>query len=430
MNNRDFVELRSDDVQEILGTPPHWLVRWGTAIAFGSFALMLAAAWFVRYPDIITAKVIITTPVPPVDLVARTEGQIADLLVRDTDLVTTGDLLAVIQSAADYKDVLTLDRAAKAWQRASSVDSLKFVRAIPGLDLGDLQSPYADFLQHLERFQFGRSTRSASARSNIGSINQQIKQLEQSIEFDQKALKRTRNQLQSAEELLQKQQELFDQGIISRVDLEKERNKVADIERQYEQQEDNVLQKQNNIIQLRRGIADVSLGATETYSSTATALLNSLSNLRSAIDKWKQTYLLYAPIDGKVSLNADFVKERQYVKQGEQVITLLPAQKEGMIGRLSLPIAGSGKVTERQRVVIKLDNYPYHEFGTIKGFVLKKSLVPKDDQYTILLGFPEGLRTSYQKQIPFAQQLQGKAEIITDDKNFLQRLAEQIFAKR
>jgi hypothetical protein len=230
--------------------------------------------------------------------------------------------------------------------------------------------------------------------------------------------------------LLQGQQTLFEQGIISRVELEKEKNKVADLERQYEQQEDNVLQKQNNIIQLRRGIADVSLGATETYSSTATGLLNSLNNLRTAIDKWKQTYLIYAPIDGKVSLNADFVKERQYVRQGELVITLLPPQEQGMVGRLSLPIAGSGKVTERQRVVIKLDNYPYYEFGTIKGFVLKKSLVPKDDQYTILLGLPDGLRTSYHKQIPFAQQLQGKADIITNDKNFLQRLVEQIFVKR
>jgi len=301
---------------------------------------------------------------------------------------------------------------------------------MPNLDLGEVQAEYSAFLQQLERFQFGRSNRSESARSNIGSIQQQIKQLEQSISFDQKSLKRTKNQLESAEDLLQKQQELFDQGIISRVDIEREKTKVSDIERQYEQQEDNVLEKQNTIINLRRGINDVSLGASETYSSTTISLLNSLSTLRSAVDKWKQTYLLIAPIDGKVSLNADFVKVQQYVKQGELVMTILPPQNQGIIGRVLLPITGSGKVTEKQQVVVKLDNYPHHEFGTIRGIVLKKSLVPKDDVYTILVGFPEGLRTSHKKDIPFGQQLQGRADIITDDKNFLQRLAEQLFVKR
>jgi multidrug efflux pump subunit AcrA (membrane-fusion protein) len=428
MAERDFVELRSDDVQEILGTPPHWLVRWGTAVTLIGFVLMLTAAWFVRYPDVINARIIITTKIPPVDLVARTEGRISKLVVKDIASVKKGQVLAVMQSTADYEDVLKLDAASKIWQRAP-VDSLKVVRSIPGLDLGELQAEYATFLQQLERFQFGSTNRSASARSNIGSINQQIKQLEQSISFDQKALKRTKNQLEIAEELLQNQQKLFDQGVIARVELEKEKTKVSDIERQYEEQEDNVLQKQNTIINLRRGINDVSLGASETYSSTTTSLLNSLSALRSAIDKWKQTYLLIAPIEGKVSLNADFVKEQQYMKQGELVLTILPPQNQEIIGRVSLPITGSGKVTENQEVVVKLDNYPYHEFGSIKGLVLKKSLVPKDDAYTILVGFKETLITSHKKEIPFSQQLQGRAEIITDNKNFLQRLAEQLFVK-
>ena len=113
-------------------------------------------------------------------------------------------------------------------------------------------------------------------------------------------------------------------------------------------------------------------------------------------------------------------------------MTVVPLQNDKIIGRVSLPITGSGKVKEKQKVILKLDNYPYHEFGTISGLIISKSLVPKDNQYSILVALPVNknntLRTSYGREIQFEQQLQGKAEIVTDDKGFLQRISEQIFA--
>lgn len=429
MAERDFVELRSEDVQEILGTPPSWLVRWGTAIAVLGFIIMLSAAWFVRYPDVVEARVVVTTSIPPVDVVARSEGRIAKILIRDRQEVPKDKLLAVLQTTADYEDVLRLDEALAGWQRLPTA-ALRGVELPTDLNLGELQSDYADLVQQMDRFQFGNSRQSASIRSNIGSINQQIKQLEQSIAFDQKALKRTKGQLENAESLLLKQQELHEQGLLSLVELEKERNKVADIERQYEEQEENVIRKQNDIISLRRGINDASFSQQESTSSTTTQVLNSLRNLRSSLDKWKQTYLLTAPIGGKVSLNANFVHEQQYVKTGENVLTIVPPESDTIIGRLSLPIAGSGKVAKGQRVLIKLDNYPYHEFGAIRGYVVSKSLVPKDNEYAILVGLPHGLETTHKRTIPFEQQLQGKAEIITEDKGFLQRIGDQVFVGR
>jgi hypothetical protein len=56
-------------------------------------------------------------------------------------------------------------------------------------------------------------------------------------------------------------------------------------------------------------------------------------------------------------------------------------------------------------------------------------LVPKDDLYAIRITMPDSLVTSYRKPIVFQQQLQGSAQIITENKRFLQRIWEQIFAK-
>jgi len=429
MADSEYVELRSEDVQEILGTPPGWLVRWGTSIVLFGFGMMLAAAWLVRYPDVVEAKVIVTTATPPLDIIARTDGRIARLLVSDTARVKANQLLAVMQSTANYRDVLLLDSCLGAWQQLKTED-FRDVQQPDSLTLGELQGDYADFVRILSDFKFGRDNRSASVRSNINSINQQISQLQQSIVFEQKALKRTNEQLKTAEELYLKQKDLFEQGITSRVDFEKERTKLADLERQRDQYEENILQKRREIISLQNNISSASFGQQETTSSASSRLSGSLNTLRSNVSKWKQTYLLLTPMDGKISLNG--ITAQQYVRQGDQVMTVVPLQNDKIIGRVSLPIAGSGKVKEKQKVILKLDNYPYHEFGTISGLIVSKSLVPKDNQYSILVALPVNknntLRTSYGREIQFEQQLQGKAEIITDDKGFLQRISEQIFA--
>jgi len=429
MADSEYVELRSEDVQEILGTPPGWLVRWGTTIVLFGFGMMLAAAWLVRYPDVVEAKVIVTTATPPLDIIARTDGRIARLLVSDTARVKANQLLAVMQSTANYRDVLLLDSCLGAWQQLKTED-FRNVQQPDSLTLGELQGDYADFVRILSDFKFGRDNRSASVQSNINSINQQINQLQQSIAFEQKALKRTNDQLKTAEDLYLKQKDLFEQGITSRVDFEKERTRLADLERQRDQYEENILQRRREIISLQNNISSASFGQQETTSSASSRLSGSLNTLRSNVSKWKQTYLLLTPMDGKISLNG--ITVQQYVRQGDQVMTVVPLQNDKIIGRVSLPIAGSGKVKEKQKVILKLDNYPYHEFGTISGMIVSKSLVPKDNQYSILVSLPVNknntLRTSYGREIQFEQQLQGKAEIITDDKGFLQRISEQIFA--
>ncbi len=428
MPDREYVELRSEDVQEILGTPPGWLVRWGTSVALVGFAMMLAAAWFVRYPDVVEAKVIVTTSTPPVDVISRADGRIARLLVSDTMQVANNQLLAVLQSTANYRDVLLLDSCLGAWQQLKT-DALRNVQQPDSLVLGELQGDYADFVRQLGDFKFGRDNRSASVQSNIHSINLQINQLKQSITFEENALKRTNDQLKIAEDLYQKQKELFDQGITSRVDFEKERTKLAELERQRDQYQENILQRRREIISLQNSINTASFGQQETTSSASNRLSGSLNTLRSNVSKWKQTYLLLAPIEGKVSLNG--ITVQQYVKEGSQIMTIVPLHNDKIIGRVSLPIAGSGKVREKQRVILKLDNYPYYEFGTITGLIVSKSLVPKNNEYSILVALPvknNMLRTSYGREIQFEQQLQGKAEIITDDKGFLQRISEQIFA--
>jgi HlyD family secretion protein len=75
-----------------------------------------------------------------------------------------------------------------------------------------------------------------------------------------------------------------------------------------------------------------------------------------------------------------------------------------------------------QSVNIKLSGFPYLEYGMVRGVVNSISLVPSGDSYIIDLKLPSGLTTLYGKQLDFTQNMQGTAEIITDDLRLLQKI--------
>jgi HlyD family secretion protein len=426
---RNFVELRSEEVQEILGTPPGWLVRWGTTVILLGFAFLLAVAFFLRYPDVVSSeKLSLTTADPPVDVIVRMDGRVAQMMVRDTSLVVEKQPLAIMQNTAHYPDVVRLDTLVDRWLKYS-VEDFQSLYYPDSLRLGELQPEYALFIRDLEDYKFGSSSRSNSVQSNIAAIQLQIRQLEQSISFDQRAMKRANDQLKTAEDLFERQKSLFRQGLIAETKLEEERQKLTAMERERDLLENNILNKNREIISLKSNAQNANFGQEETSAARTTRLIASLNAMRSSIDRWTMNYVLTAPISGKVALNG--LTPQQYLRNGETAMTIIPQSMDKIVARVLLPVEKSGKVMVGQEVVIKLDNYPYQEFGTLSGKVASKSAVPKNREYTILIDHLNLTRsgkllTSAGKEITFEQQLLGTAEIITDKKGFLERIMEQV----
>ena len=64
-NSLDHINLRSEEVIEILTEVPNWMIRWGNLLFLSIILTLLLISWFVKYPDIITSEAIITTQIPP-----------------------------------------------------------------------------------------------------------------------------------------------------------------------------------------------------------------------------------------------------------------------------------------------------------------------------------------------------------------------------
>ena len=105
------IELCSEEVQEVMGQVPAWIVRWGITLLFLVVVALLVGSCFFKYPDVITADMTLTGQHPATAVVTRAEGKIQELLVRDNRLVKEGDWLAVIENHANTKDAIYLEKA-------------------------------------------------------------------------------------------------------------------------------------------------------------------------------------------------------------------------------------------------------------------------------------------------------------------------------
>ncbi|MCB0623557.1 MAG: biotin/lipoyl-binding protein, partial [Saprospiraceae bacterium] len=145
--------IRSEEVQEILGTPPSWIVQWGTTVVLISLVVLGALSWYFKYPDKVSSKLTLTTLQPPVPIFAKTDGYISRVLVQDGDSVQQNAILAVIASGATYEDVLKLEADLQLLQ---GFDQDAFLSYEPDrtLQLGEMQSDYASFVQLYQDFSF------------------------------------------------------------------------------------------------------------------------------------------------------------------------------------------------------------------------------------------------------------------------------------
>ena len=101
---------RSEEIEEILGRAPSWIMKWGISWWFAVIVMLLAGSIWIKYPDKITAPIRISTSHPAVDLNIQGRGGVIEkMMVHEGDTVQKGQLLLTLESAASVHDVFALE---------------------------------------------------------------------------------------------------------------------------------------------------------------------------------------------------------------------------------------------------------------------------------------------------------------------------------
>lgn len=143
------------------------------------------------------------------------------------------------------------------------------------------------------------------------------------------------------------------------------------------------------------------------------------------ISEWEQLYVVKAPTEGVISY-FNFWSENQNVKQGDEIFSIIPKSQTEIIGKVLLSTQRAGKLKIGQKAIIKLDNFPYTEFGVIEGTVKHISSIPKQNQYAVEIDFNNKLITKTGTIITAKNDIQGSVDIVTEDLRLIERIFYQI----
>lgn len=394
-NGRKDIELRSEEVQEILTRPPHALVRWGITVFFVVLALFFIGGRFFKYPDVISASITITTEHPPIWMVARGSGKIKEVYHKDRDSVWTGNIIAVLENPVVTEDVLRLKEQLASFNPAdSSVCTAQFPEK---LSLGSIQNAYASFLKSLTDY-----------RNYIAHLNRQA-------ELD-------KEQVRIASTVHNREKQLFDEGLTAQSEYEEAKQTFLNKQQSREQLMTSLSSARIQEAQLQQSIIETQMEQSRESNNLNVALKTAYNELQVSINDWELAYLFVSPANGILSYNHIWQKN-QNVSSGDKVFSIVAKAPGSIIGKIKLPAGGSGKVMPGQRVNISVTGYPYMEFGFLTGKVMSVSLLADDESaYTVTISLPQDLCTSYGKQLEFKGELTGMAEVMTDERSVTERL--------
>jgi multidrug efflux pump subunit AcrA (membrane-fusion protein) len=408
--------LYSDPVKEIMGRPPRKILQWGTSIIFLAFSLFVLLAWIIKYPDTIPANVEITTENPPVTLTGKVSGRIKNLYIKDKEIVSDGQLLAVIETSASIEEINRLKKM------IDTINQSEFLRltAIPDFsELGEMQSYWAtfvrnisDYLSFIQNDFYGNKIISIS--EEISSIGHYIERLKVKEElFNENLILEVKK--------FKRDSILYLEKFLSESNLEISRQALIRINIELQQVRLDHSAKLIEIAEKNQLLQDYRIKQEEDKERLLSVLNESFLNLKAQVKIWENTYLLISPIGGTVTFTR-FWHDNQSVIKDEPVLNIVPDNAGEYVGRINLKMQRSGKVKTGQMVNIKLTGYPYMEYGTIRGVIKSISLVPAFDTYIIEISLPSGLISLYGKNLEFTHNMQGVAEIITKDTRLLEKI--------
>ncbi|PWA05408.1 HlyD family secretion protein [Flavobacterium psychrotolerans] len=420
MTENTALDLRSEEVQEILTRVPHWMIRWGTIVVFCIILMLLFTSWFIEYPDVVTTEITITTNIPPGKLIAKTSGRIEAVLVTDKKIIKKNTPLAVIENAANYQDVFLLKNIVD----TINIDKSKFpFDLLKSTQLGEVESAFAVFQKESIADELNAKLQPYQVEGT--AQNYEAMQLKERLSLLESQKSINQNELVLEKSDLNRYDGLFNKGIIATQELEKHKLTYLQVDRNYKSLLSTISQLKSSLNELNKNSKTTQINESKENVNLERNVIQAFYQLKKTIKDWELNYVLRSSIDGKVTF-LQIWTANQTVNAGDNVFAIIPTNENGYIGKVKAPAQNSGKIKVGQTVNIRLANYPDSQFGILKGKVKAISLTPdKDGNLLLNVSLPKGLETSYKKQITFQQEMSGTADIVTEDLRLIERLLYQ-----
>jgi HlyD family secretion protein len=216
------------------------------------------------------------------------------------------------------------------------------------------------------------------------------------------------------------------QGASPRMECDRAQNKVSDLEK-------NIAAQQTKIQQLAGDYNGGNLSQLSQRREEREALKRQLDQAK---DKQKGQKIT-APIAGNI-YNINVTPSKGVVQAGDELLSILPQGKEPIL-QVGLPNQYRGFVDEKMKVKVKIDAFPYQEFGIIEGTVIyvspnavskeKDAGAQKEKNFPTRIKLNKLFVNARGKKTPLTPGMSATGEIVLRQKSVLSFLLDPVTRK-
>ncbi|WP_410222207.1 HlyD family secretion protein [Pedobacter sp.] len=428
--NKYHKNTRTEEVQDIIDKMPTSFGVRVTAIVILVFILLFVFGFLVRYPDVVSGQITINANEAPIKLIANTYGKLRLTGSSSMQEIKEGQVIAYLQNPAEISDIYKVDSLLKGFNTATDVTPM-FISNLPiKPSMGELNGKYNTFINsviNLNNFKIDQPL-----DKQVENLNALLLEQKKSIDISSKRVEMVKHNMDYVGKFYKRDSLLFIKKVISEADLDKTQISYFNAKDSYHNAMNTLVNSTQQMKQTEGKIKELLIQKSEKLSELKIALVSAHNDLLDNIKSWEQKYVFRAPFNGKVQF-LKFWVNNQFIQSGESVFTIIPKMGHAM-GQVNIPTIGAGKVVVGQEVIVKLDNFPYTEYGTIKGRVNSISLstnISKTEKgeietYLVTVDFPDQLKTNYGSSLEVGLDAKGSAEIITKDRRLIERFFDNL----
>lgn len=417
-NKNEHIDLRSDDVQEIMSHVPHWMVRSGISIMFMLILVLILISCLIRYPDVIQGNVTVSTAQPPTRLVSKNPGELQALFFKDGSKVRKGDVLATIGNSFSEEARNYLKVTCDAINKQLNNGQLTIQFEDENLDLGSTYQAYTDLKSSVLEYQ--NFCTNDPIQFEISSIQEQIGNYKALREVSNQQFNTAQKELGNARRKFEIDKKLFNEKVISKIQFYQAEQELIQVENSVKSYKKMTVENAITITDLKRELNQLKQQHQLRETEFTSQIKLGLSNIQNALDQWKLNYQITGPASGKLTYLKTLSKN-DYVASETPLFAII-SENEGYIGYIDVPKSGSGKLKIGQKVRARIDKYPFQEYGQLNGKVTEISPLANEDLYRVKFSFIHGMRSSYGKTFKYTPEMSGTADIITEDLSLLSRI--------
>ncbi|MBC3788059.1 HlyD family efflux transporter periplasmic adaptor subunit [Spirosoma utsteinense] len=407
----------SEQVRDVLAKPPSGLVRRGTVMVILVVGLLIGASSLIRYPDTLVGPVVLTTNPQPQKIIIRANGRLGRLLARNNQLVSKEQPLAEVENTTQLVNVPRLQQLTAEVHAFLQKPAVLFSPIPEGTTFGDIQPDVNTLITACMNYHRLITDGFLSKRLNI--LSREINQYHQLVSVNERQAALNTTEVDNAEKKYRIDRRLYQEKVYSQVEFLGMENEFLRRKRENEEFRKTLLQNTLQIEAKEKERLDLQQQQTLQLRTTLDIIQQTLINIENLVQTWRQNYLITAPFSGQLHYLHP-IEELQSLQAGDTLLAIVP-QNKPIIGSAWLSAQNRGKLRIGQAVIIRLADYPFAEYGILRGKVSAIFQSSNSARCRIEIIMPDQLSSSYNKKLPYRYEMPGTVEVVTEDLSLLQR---------